>query len=648
MRHVYALALLTALSVPTVSAQTFTTTLAGANEVPPVVTAATGSATVVLDGTTITVSGSFSGLESDYASSIGTHLHRGSASENGPVIVPLTVALDGDSRGGTLEAADNTYTVRESFADSIRAGLVYVNVHSADNPMGEVRGQLRPAADLSMVVINEIDSDTPGTDMAEFVELYNGGSDAVALDDAVLVLFNGNDDASYFALDLDGLTIAAGGYAVIGNPGVANVDLEVEPGFLQNGADAVALYTGSAADFPTDTPASTDNLIDAVVYGTSDDDDLDLLAAFGELTQYDEDANGAKDDESIQRSPNGSETFAAAAPSPGASNGGEMARLQVIHNYPYAAGDTVDVYLNGDLLLDDFAFRTATPFVDVPADTDLVVDVTASDAADNSSPLFTETYSLPAGSATQLIAADEELGEDDGMGSDAVTLVVGADAREAAADPATVSVRFMRGAPDSFSSADLLADQVVLFKDVAYLEVTDYETIAAERTRFEVTSEVNPGDGEVFIATAAGELSDDAGRAAVILASGFFLEVPGEEAERPRYRLVAVFADGTTEVFDPLPNQTSSEDDPTAGLRLEVANPISAEATVTFEVASAGPVRVELFDVLGRRAVTLVDGPVGAAAQTAALDVSGLASGVYVLRLETERGAVSRTVTVVR
>ncbi|MDZ4679839.1 MAG: DUF4397 domain-containing protein, partial [Saprospiraceae bacterium] len=43
---------------------------------------------------------------------------------------------------------------------------------------------------------------------------------------------------------------------------------------------------------------------------------------------------------------------------------GQTARVQVIHNSP---SPTVDVYANGALLLDDFVFRTATPFVDLPA-----------------------------------------------------------------------------------------------------------------------------------------------------------------------------------------------------------------------------------------------------------------------------------------
>ncbi|MDZ4820878.1 MAG: DUF4397 domain-containing protein, partial [Planctomycetota bacterium] len=64
------------------------------------------------------------------------------------------------------------------------------------------------------------------------------------------------------------------------------------------------------------------------------------------------------------------------------------ASLQVIHNSPYAAAALVDVYVNDALLLNDFAFRSATPYVTVPSGVNLKIDITAANAPNNASPVF--------------------------------------------------------------------------------------------------------------------------------------------------------------------------------------------------------------------------------------------------------------------
>ncbi|UII25209.1 T9SS type A sorting domain-containing protein [Fulvivirga maritima] len=179
------------------------------------------------------------------------------------------------------------------------------------------------------LIINEVDADTPGSDQEEFVELYDGGVGNVALDGFVVVFFNGNGDASYNAFDLAGYTTNADGYFVLGNAAVANVDLVFSNNGLQNGADAVALYQGTAADFPSGTLVTTTNLVDAVVYDTDDSDDAELLVLLnsGE-PQLNENEGGDKDNESLQRMPNGSggarntSAYVTAAPTPGAENGG--------------------------------------------------------------------------------------------------------------------------------------------------------------------------------------------------------------------------------------------------------------------------------------------------------------------------------------
>ncbi|MGS2725420.1 T9SS type A sorting domain-containing protein [Psychroserpens sp. BH13MA-6] len=153
---------------------------------------------------------------------------------------------------------------------------------------------------FGQVVINEIDADTPGTDMAEFIELK--GTPNASLDGLVVVLYNGSNDESYAAFDLDGKTLDANGFFILGNTSIisgTDIDLGASNS-LQNGADAVALYTANDTDFPSNTPVTSVNLVDAIVYGTGDADDMELLNGLGETVQYDESLNGASDSESLQ------------------------------------------------------------------------------------------------------------------------------------------------------------------------------------------------------------------------------------------------------------------------------------------------------------------------------------------------------------
>jgi hypothetical protein len=105
------------------------------------------------------------------------------------------------------------------------------------------------------VMINEIDYDQPGGDTAEFIELYNSGTNSVPLDGYTLDLVNGSNGSAYNSFDLSGLSIAANGYLVLcgDTQAVANCDIDVSSGgWIQNGdsnGDAVALlFDGSPVD----------------------------------------------------------------------------------------------------------------------------------------------------------------------------------------------------------------------------------------------------------------------------------------------------------------------------------------------------------------------------------------------------------------
>lgn len=107
--------------------------LSGANEVPSVTTSASGSGTVTV-GSDCSVKAMImvTGMTATAA-----HIHQGAAGSNGPVIVPFTKS--GDNHFMAPEGAK----MNEAQCAAYKAGNTYVNVHSAKNPPGEVRAQLK-------------------------------------------------------------------------------------------------------------------------------------------------------------------------------------------------------------------------------------------------------------------------------------------------------------------------------------------------------------------------------------------------------------------------------------------------------------------------------------------------------------------------
>jgi hypothetical protein len=178
---------------------------------------------------------------------------------------------------------------------------------------------------IGQVVINELDCDTPGTDDKEFIELKSDVPN-FDLEGFVLVFFNGSEsgaDSSYFALDLDGLITDINGLLLIGSDGVTPFpQYLISANVIQNGADAVAIYEGNDFDFLEDTLATTTNLIDALVYDTSDPDDAILMALLGQTEQINE--GPANNSNSIQRFVDIDEnvTYMSTVPTPRALNDG--------------------------------------------------------------------------------------------------------------------------------------------------------------------------------------------------------------------------------------------------------------------------------------------------------------------------------------
>ena len=138
-KHIVSLVLATALSAGVASAQsTYEAFLDGLSEVPPNGSPATGIGTVVLNAlqTQITVDENWSGL---LAPATASHIHGpATAGVNASVLFPFT----GVPAATAGAIPTQTFSITAAQVTYLQSGLLYMNVHTAVFPGGEIRGQL--------------------------------------------------------------------------------------------------------------------------------------------------------------------------------------------------------------------------------------------------------------------------------------------------------------------------------------------------------------------------------------------------------------------------------------------------------------------------------------------------------------------------
>jgi Ca2+-binding RTX toxin-like protein len=264
------------------------------------------------------------------------------------------------------------------------------------------------------------------------------------------------------------------------------------------------------------------------------------------------------------------------------------AALQVVHNSPYEAATEVDVYVNDVLLLDDFAYGTATPFVNVPSGVNLIIDVTAPDAVNNSSPLFTANAVLNADTNYVAIAAGDPLGF-----GPAFTIAVSDLGRQSADNPANAEFLVFHGAPDA-PTVDINARGVgTLVDDISFPEFApDYLSVPPDSYTIDVTL----SNGTTRVRSFEADLSGAAGAALVVAATGFVAPGPGQ----PDFGLLAVFADGTTALLGEVAPRvvgTNGSDHFTASLKEPGVLEVSGAGQTTEFLAVTNPV----VSILGER-----------------------------------------------
>ena len=603
-------------------AQTYGTSLEGENVNPPVATAASGVAIgervgvpifLVPSGVALPLAGAFENLESDF---VAAHLHsRLPGQATGPIECTLVVSLD-DNRGGTFDPnesnGDNTCPLSFIAAASLDEELLYVDVHTVDNPGGEVLGVLR--------AIPTLDGDLrdPQYELLATARNTNGGfSGAIDLDRIVFhadleseVLFLGlaghlrTDSGDGFALWLNfsELTGAPAGTA-LGQDGIGASH------YMNGNAGDADLRLGFAADFEVDymfavETGSTDQLFlhGVSLVGTPVADYLGTTDLVG---------------------------TAVLGPTDEVNNVGGaplFSQNNVAFAFSNAGASPADQFEESD-----FGLELAIPFNQLGLDSDAgarLADAGTIEAfaAIVSSSAYFSDVSVPGNIAPGNAGFEPDFFNNvraaDGFGADAGGPI---------------------GTGPFHSAAVRLPVELTAFGAVADGSALRVEWATAGETNNAYFDVLVRAEGEA----AFREVGQVTGAGTTAEPQRYALPVGGLQPGTYTVRLTQVDLDGTTADLGQV--EVALGVAGTHALGRVAPNPATDAARLALTVARSQAVEVAVYDVLGRRVQTLFGGPMeGGEARQFEVNTSALAPGAYVVRAVGEHFAETTRLTVAR
>ncbi|MBN2709459.1 MAG: DUF4397 domain-containing protein, partial [Calditrichaceae bacterium] len=307
--------------------------------------------------------------------------------------------------------------------------------------------------------------------------------------------------------------------------------------------------------------------------------------------------------------------------------------LQVIHNAADPAAETVDVYINGDLAVDNFAFRTATPFLEVAGNSDMEVAIAPPTSASAAEAIQTFDLRPLAGERYVVVANGVLNPENFAVNPDgrdiAFTLLVKSGIMESV-DEGQVGFVVLHGSTDAPSVKVVARDVATLVPVAAYSDFSDDIIVPANAYSIDLE---NPGTSEVLLSYLA-DLSGLGGGTALVFASGFL--TPADNQSGESFGLFAALPNGDVVEFGDITSIRNENVRVVERFALEqnYPNPFNPSTTIKFSIPSASFVTVTIYDILGKEVASLVNEYMQPGSYSYNFNGTNLASGIYLYKID--------------
>jgi len=318
-----------------------------------------------------------------------------------------------------------------------------------------------------------------------------------------------------------------------------------------------------------------------------------------------------------------------------------MARLQVIHNAADPAAQQVDIYVNGNLAIDDFAFRSATPFIDVPADVILNIGIAPASSTSVNDTLKNFEVSLSnaqtyAAIANGVLNSGNFAANPDARNT-AFTLFLQDNMRESALG-ADVDIRVVHGCTDAPGVDVVAVGAGIIVDNALYSDITPYFSVPASSYTLQITP---AADNSTVVASFLADLNGLGGGAAIVFASGFLN--PSANQNGAAFGLFAALPNGTVVEFT---NNTGIEEANIQFTNLIYPNPAIDKLVIPLKSREKNQFSVTVYDASGR--IVLEKNIQLSGSMEIMLDVADLEAGVYGLIVGSGKSILSQKFTVIR
>lgn len=318
----------------------------------------------------------------------------------------------------------------------------------------------------------------------------------------------------------------------------------------------------------------------------------------------------------------------------------KKARVQAIHNSPDIATSSVDVYmttaLGTSLLIDDFNFRTASPFIDAPAggvEFSLAFAASNSTSANDTIPGLTFNYSLMDG-GTYVVVADglvSTSGYSPNTANEAFDLKVYPMGQEVAMMTGNTDVLVHHGSTDApmVDVDEISAGNLV--DDISYGEFDGY--LQLPTADYTLLLKNSAGTSTIASYDAPLQTLSLTNQALVVVASGFLN--PSANSNGPAFGLYAALPTGGPLVMLPV-SSTTGVDELNENNDITIY-PNPANNVINIEGSDLSQISILITDIMGR----VVDQSNITQISNTSLDISNIPAGIYQLTVLKVNGEIS-------